>query len=72
MTVQNWLDKVTPNTIRNGRFPLVDILRDSLFYPASGFDFRPIKYLEGCVCSFVYVDIGWFGDVHPGNTSEQT
>lgn len=40
-------------------FPLLDILRDSLYYPASGFDGTPVKYLAGCVFSFVYVDCGY-------------
>ena len=51
-----WLSRVDPATIRDAEFPLDDILRDSLYYPASGFDGDPVRYLAGNVLSFVYVD----------------
>ncbi len=35
-----------------------DILTGSLFYPASGIDGAPVKYLGGMVHSFVYADYG--------------
>jgi hypothetical protein len=37
-------------------FPIQVILKDSLFYPASGFDGDPVKHLLGAFLSFVYVD----------------
>ena len=40
-----------------GRFPLRDLLRDSLYYPASGVNGTPIKFLVGNVYSFIYTDI---------------
>lgn len=53
-----WLASLTAESIRSGRFPLRDILRGSLFYPASGFDGDPVKYLGGYVHSFIYADYG--------------
>lgn len=53
-----WLTKLSPDSIINGPFPLESILRTSLFYPASGFDSDPIRYLSGSARSFVYADYG--------------
>ncbi len=39
-------------------FPLGDILRDSLYYPASRFDGDPVAHLTGNIMSFIYVDYG--------------
>ena len=39
-------------------FPIRLLLRDSLYYPSSGFDGTPVKYLAGKILSFVYVDYG--------------
>ena len=39
-------------------FPLKPILTNSLFYPASGVDDRPVQYLCGHIHSFVYADCG--------------
>lgn len=39
-------------------FPLRDILRDSVYYPASGIDGDPVKYLAGNFHSFVLADYG--------------
>ena len=39
-------------------FPLKEILRDSLYYPSSGLDGDPIRYLSGNIHSFIYVDYG--------------
>jgi hypothetical protein len=33
-------------------------LEDSLYYPSSGFDRDPVKYLSGNILSFIYVDYG--------------
>ena len=40
-------------------FPIRRLLRDSLYYPSSGFDGKPVKYLAGKILSFVYVDYGY-------------
>lgn len=53
-----WLSRLTAESIQNGPFPLREILRGSLYYPASGFDGDPVKYLAGETHSFVYVDYG--------------
>lgn len=47
-----WLRAVTETS----HFPVNDILNHSVFYPACGFDGRPIKHLAGFRYSFVYVD----------------
>jgi len=51
--------------------PTVNLLTNSVFYPACGFDGRPVKYCGGFSHSFIYVDYGvssekllaelWFG-----------
>ena len=41
-----------------GPLPLAELLSDSVFYPASGFDGRPVKFLAGNYHSFVYADYG--------------
>ncbi len=53
-----WLSRLTAESIENGPFPIREILRASLFYPASGFDGDPVKYLGGHVHSFIYADYG--------------
>lgn len=53
-----WLSRLTAESIQNGPFPLREILRSSLYYPASRFDGDPVKYLAGHIHSFVYVDYG--------------
>lgn len=53
-----WLSRLTAESIESGPFPLREILRSSLYYPASGFDGDPVKYLAGDIHSFVYVDYG--------------
>jgi hypothetical protein len=40
------------------KFDLVKVLKDSLFYPCSGFDGKPVKLFRGNVHSFVYADYG--------------
>lgn len=39
-------------------FPLASVLEHSLYYPAAGFDGRPVQFLGGFIHSFVYVDYG--------------
>lgn len=51
--------------------PATDLLTNSVYYPACGFDGRPVKYCGGFCHSFIYVDYGvsserllaelWFG-----------
>ncbi len=53
-----WLSDLTPESIQTAAFPLKEILEDSLYYPASGFDGDPIKYLAGRVFSFINVEYG--------------
>lgn len=54
--VPEWLARVSSDTMNTEPFPLHDILRDSLYYPASSFDGDPVEYLAGCIASFIYVD----------------
>ena len=54
----DWLSRVDPAAVREAAFPLHEVLRDSLYYPSSGFDGDPIRYLAGNVISFIYVDYG--------------
>lgn len=39
-------------------FPLSGILRQSVFYPSSGFDGRPVQFLAKHFHSFIYADYG--------------
>jgi hypothetical protein len=39
-------------------FPLMQVLGRSLYYPACGFDGRPVQFLAGFIHSFIYVDYG--------------
>lgn len=41
-----------------GPLPLAGVLEDSVYYPASGTDGRPVQYLAGNFFSFIYVDYG--------------
>ena len=58
MTVPKWLAQASCASMRDQPFPQKEILRDSIYYPASHFanDGNPVKYLAGCVFSFVFVD----------------
>lgn len=47
-----WLEDATADST----FPINDVLHKSVYYPACGFDGRPVKYLGGYSHSFVYVD----------------
>ena len=49
-----WLLNITPDS----NFPLEHILKRSVYYPASGIDGRPIRFMGFHVQSFVYVDYG--------------
>ncbi len=39
-------------------FPLMNILQNSLFYPACGLNGTPVKFLGGNIHSFIYADYG--------------
>lgn len=51
--VPDWLKRFDPN---NDHLPIFELLRGSVFYPASSMDGRPVKYLGGYCHSFVYAD----------------
>jgi hypothetical protein len=53
-----WLTKLSAGSIENRPFPLDRILQGSLYYPASGLDGDPVRYLSRNVQSFVYADYG--------------
>lgn len=52
-----WLKRIASGKGDLG-FPLTEILKDSLYYPACGLDGTPVKYLGGNVHSFIYADYG--------------
>lgn len=54
-----WLAGLTREAIEHDPLPLVALLENSLYYPASGFDGDPVAYLAGEFSSFVYVDCGY-------------
>ena len=45
--VPDWLARLSADTMISEAFPLRDILRDSLYYPASSFDGDPVAYARG-------------------------
>jgi hypothetical protein len=46
-----------PEWIKNpAEFDIRDVLKDSMYYPASGYDGHPVEYFLGNVYSFIYVD----------------
>lgn len=53
-----WLVSLSNRLSNNITFPLDAILKDSLYYPASGLNGTPIKFLAGNILSFVYADYG--------------
>ncbi len=53
-----WLARLQPAQLEASVFPLGEALRHSLYYPAAGFDGRPVQFLGGFIHSFVYVDYG--------------
>jgi hypothetical protein len=52
ITMPDWLQGDT------FRFNLQNIVRDSLYYPACGFDGVPVTYFMGNIYSFIYADSG--------------
>jgi len=55
--IPDWLLKIN-HVDEHSPIPLINILKDSLYYPSSGFDGDPVKYLSGNFYSFIYVDYG--------------
>jgi hypothetical protein len=55
--VPDWLANFDAEN-QSSPFPLEEILSDSLYYPSSGLDGDPVKYLSGNIHSFIYVDYG--------------
>ena len=58
MTAPRWMTDLSSTTMKNKPFSIHELLRDSLYYPGSGFDGNPIKHLAGNILSFIYVDCG--------------
>ncbi len=56
--VPEWLARLSPAALETADFPLKEALEHSLYYPAAGFDGRPVQFLGGFIHSFVYVDYG--------------
>lgn len=56
--VPMWLARLNPAELGASDFPLEELLKHSLYYPAAGFDGRPVQFLGGFIHSFIYVDYG--------------
>ena len=56
--VPKWLAELDPKALENADFPVREALEHSLYYPAAGFDGRPVQFLGGFIHSFIYVDYG--------------
>lgn len=54
--IPRWLRSFAERPDDCVRFPLYNILKDSLYYPACGLNGTPVKFLSGNVLSFVYAD----------------
>ena len=54
MPVPDWLAHVSIEA----RPPMAELLEGSVYYPACGFDGRPVQYIAGYSHSFIYVDYG--------------
>ena len=55
--ISNFIDKIDLEKFVDQTLPVEEILKESLFYPASGVDGSPIMHWDLGVRSFVYVDI---------------
>jgi hypothetical protein len=53
----DWLSDIS-STADMTKIPITDILTNSLYYPCSGRDGDPIKFLGGFIHSFIYADNG--------------
>jgi hypothetical protein len=56
--VPDWLAQLNPAELGSANFALDEALQHSLYYPAAGFDGRPVQFLGGFIHSFIYVDYG--------------
>lgn len=56
--VPEWLARLNPPHLHRADFPLAEVLQHSLYYPAAGFDGRPVQFLGGFIHTFIYVDYG--------------
>ena len=56
ITMPGWLAELDEKSMLSCRFPIREILQDSLYYPSCEFDGDPIKYLGGNIYSYIYVD----------------
>jgi len=70
-----WLVTLTPDTMVGLPVPLKEILENSLYYPGSGLDSKPIDLFAGNVHSFVYSDMGetrdrFFQWAHPESLAQ--
>jgi len=56
--MKNWITtEITEALNKNNQLPLIDLLRNSLFYPAAGFDGSPLRHANVLkVNSFIFVD----------------
>ena len=52
----NIIDSLTSDEIQNGKFPLEELLENSLYYPSSGFDGGVVKHFSKEVQSFIFCD----------------
>jgi len=59
-----WLLEIVKNQSVQHPLPILDFLKDSLYYPACGTDGSPIANLTGNVHSFIYADCGVSLDRH--------
>ncbi len=57
MQLPEWIGAIAKGQ-NDLKFPLENILTDSLYYPASGLNGTPVKFLAGNIFSFVYADYG--------------
>ena len=71
MPMPDWLSALTAAAMHDDPFPLKALLKDSLYYPACGFDGDPVKYLAGNIYSFIYVDYGYGRDDFTHAITEQ-
>lgn len=52
----DWLMRQTARAMQDEPFPLLEILKDSLYYAGAGMDGAPVKHFGGNIHSFVYTD----------------
>lgn len=57
--VPQWLARLDPTRLGDVKIPLEEVLKGSLYYPASALDDRPVRYLGGFVHSFIYADYAY-------------